>query len=177
VKVVTLSSIMLLSSILWFKRGEERPIMKRLGLDNKALTILLYLVMAFLLVIFTRNSVREAALLTGGTLIVPVFEELFFRAYLLDSMVLEKPRQGRALWKKTVFPLVLTSLAFAIVHDDVIAFFVTFPLVNVKFLVVVILRVVFSITMGGLYLLEGRKLIVPTAFHLMFNLSYFLVNS
>jgi membrane protease YdiL (CAAX protease family) len=180
-RVFLLSSIMLLSPVLWIKLVERRPIKSRLGLDEKGVTALTYAASAAILVFFTRDSFGEATLLTGGALIVPLFEELFFRAYLLGSMVNgwpslhDLPRMERMrLFKLSLFPLFLTSLSFALVHDDVITTLLSLPLIDPNSLVIFTLRLVFGMTVGGLYLLKG-KLIAPVAFHVTFNLSYFLL--
>ena len=179
-RVFLLSSVMLLSAVLWIKLGEGGSLKIRLGLDEKRVTVLTYMFLAVILVLFTRDSFREATLLTGGSFIIPLFEELFFRTYLLGSMVKEwpnirdLPRAERVrLVKLSFFPLLLTSLSFALVHDDVIAMLLNLPLVGFSSVAIILLRVFFSMAVGGLYLLN-RGLIVSTAFHITFNLSYFL---
>ena len=180
-RVVLLSSVMFLSAILWIKFAERASLRGRLGFDEKGVTVLTYVVLAVILVFFTRDSFREAALLTGGSLIVPLFEELFFRTYLLGSMVKkwsnihDLPREERVkLFKLSFLPLFLTSISFALVHDDVIKILLGLPLLNFNSLIIILMRVIFGMAVGGLYLLQ-RKLIVPAAFHVAFNLSYFLM--
>lgn len=182
-RVFLLSSVMLLSTFLWIKLLEGASLKARLGLDVKGVTVLTFMFLAVILVLFTRDSFREAALLTGGSFIIPLFEELFFRAYLLGSMVKEWPNlhdlprvERIRLVKLSFLPLLLTSLSFALVHDDVIAILLNLPLVTFSSVMIILIRVLFSMAIGSIYLLK-RSLVLPTAFHLTFNLSYYLITS
>jgi membrane protease YdiL (CAAX protease family) len=173
---------MLLSTILWIKIVEKKSIRNEIDLNEKGLTILIYMFSAVIVFFFTRRSFREATLLTGDYLIVPFFEELFFRKYLLGSMVEGLPKlhglhqiEQIRLIKRSFFPLIITSIMFALVHDDVIAAFLSLPLFSFNSLLIIVLRVIFSLSVGGLYLIE-KKWLMPTIFHVTFNLSYFLLN-
>jgi len=73
--------------------------------------------------------------------------------------------------RRAVLPLFLTSLSFALVHDDVINILLGLTLVNVNSVVIISMRLAFGIAVGNLYLFK-RKMAVPAASHVFFNLSY-----
>lgn len=157
--------------------------MCRLGLNERSVILLTYTVLVAILLYFTGASFEVAALTTGGALLVPIFEEIFFRSFLLGSLVgdwpniEELPRPERLrLFKKSILPLLVTSVLFSLVHDDAITALMGLPFLDLNMIVIMVLRMLFSMAVGGLYLLRG-KLILPVIFHVSFNLSYFLMTS
>ena len=153
----------------------------RLGLDEKGVTALTYVLLAAILLFFTRDSFWNATTLIAGSAIMPLFEELFFRAYLLGSMVEEWPLLSHLphterikLVRQALLPLFLTSISFALVHDDVISVLLSLPLIDFNSVVIILMRFFFGMAVGDLYIFR-RNLIVPAAFHVAFNLSYFLL--
>jgi len=180
-RVSVISVLMFFSATVWIKAVERKSLTGRLGLDEKAVTVLTYMSVAAILVFYTREAFSMATLLTTGSLIVPVFEELFFRVYLLGSFVEDLPSfqdlprpERRTLVRRAIFPLFLTSLSFALIHDDVINILLGLPLVNLNSVVIVFMRLAFGIAVGDLYLFK-RNLIVPAASHVAFNLSFFVL--
>lgn len=182
IKAFLLSSFMLFSTFIWIRIFEKRAIRVELGLDENGVTLLTYMFLGVILFFFTHNSFMEATMLTGGSLVVPVFEELFFRKYLLGSMVEGLPRirdlsrvERIRFFKHAFLPLVATSLMFALVHDDVVTALLGFHIIDFNLLAIIVLRSVFGIAVGGFYLLK-RNWILPAIFHVVFNLSYFLLH-
>jgi len=181
-RISILSTIMIVSSIIWVRTEQKGTLHDWLGLDARRITLLTYTALAAVLVFFMRNSFKEATILAGGSLVLPVVEELYFRCYLLGSAVrdwpdfysLDRGERGKFVRKATK-PLVLSSVAFALVHDDVISLMIKGVAAGYMLPVLVLLRATFGLAVGGMYILQ-RNLAVPAAFHVAFNLSLYLLS-
>ena len=177
-----LSTIMIASSVIWVRTEQKGTIHGWLGLDERRITLLTYTAVAAVLVFFTRSSFKEATILAESSLILPVVEELYFRCYILGSAVRGWPdfyslgRGERVIFvRKVAIPLVLSSVAFALVHDDVISLIIKGTAAGYMLPVLVLLRATFGLAVGGIYILQ-RNLAVPAAFHVAFNLSFYILN-
>lgn len=177
-----LSTIMIASSVIWVITEQKGTIHGWLGLDERRITLLTYTAVAAVLVFFTRSSFKEATILAESSLILPVVEELYFRCYILGSAVRGWPdfyslgRGERVIFvRKVAIPLVLSSVAFALVHDDVISLIIKGTAAGYMLPVLVLLRATFGLAVGGMYILQ-RNLAVPAAFHVAFNLSFYILN-
>ena len=181
-RISILSTIMIASSTIWVITEQKGTLHDWLGLDARRITLLTYTALAAVLVFFTRNSFKEATILAGGSLILPVVEELYFRCYLLGSAVrgwpdfysLDREERGKFVRKATK-PLLLSSIAFALVHDDVISLIIKGTGAGYMLPVLILLRATFGLAVGGMYILQ-RNLAVPAAFHVAFNLSFYLLS-
>lgn len=180
IRVATLSSWMFLTSIFWIKHVEKTSLIKRLDIEEKGITFLTYIILTSLVIIFLSSPFSKALTLTGTISILPMFEELFFRVFLLGSMVNKNPYSNfksfskkHNIIKEFIFPLIVSSLLFALVHDDVII-----PMLVCKFtipsLTIFSMRVLFGVAIGDLYIFFSRRMTVPVASHLAFNLTYFV---
>jgi len=181
-RISILSAIMIASSTIWVMTEQKSTLHDWLGLDGRRITLLTYTALAAVLVFFTRNSFKEATILAGGSLILPVVEELYFRCYLLGSAVrgwpdfysLDHRERGRFVRRATK-PLMLSSIAFALVHDDIISLLIKGAATGYMLPVLILLRATFGLAVGGMYILQ-RNLAVPAAFHVAFNLSFYILN-
>jgi membrane protease YdiL (CAAX protease family) len=179
-QVAILSTIMIASSALWVKTEPKSTLRSWLGLDARRITILTYTCLAAVIVFFTRNSFKEATLLAGGSLILPIVEELYFRCYLLGSAINGWPsffsleRSDRLSFVvRAAKPLLLSSVAFALVHSDVVNLLLRGTAVSPMLPVIILFRVLFGFAVGEIYILQ-RNLAAPAAFHIAFNLSFYL---
>lgn len=68
--------------------------------------------------------------------------------------------------------LILSSIGFALVHDDVIKTIMTNSLPGI-YLTIFFLRFLFGFTMGGLYYYT-RNFITTSVFHMIYNLTYII---
>jgi membrane protease YdiL (CAAX protease family) len=181
-RISILSTIMIVSSKIWVRTEQKGTLHDWLGLDARRITLLTYTALAAVLVFFTHSSFKEATILAGGSLILPVVEELYFRCYLLGSAVrgwpdfysLDRGERGKFVRKATK-PLILSSIAFALVHDDVISLIIKGTAAGYMLPVLILLRATFGLAVGGMYILQ-RNLAVPAAFHVAFNLSFYILN-
>ena len=113
-----------------------------------------------------------------GTLLAPLFEEIGFRGFLLpafaiayDWIALPRTDAARDLWNSTnkisrpawVFSVVLTSILFAAVHGQQVAF--TWPVLLLLFSVSLVLCVV---------RLRLRSVLASTLIHASYNFTIFL---
>ena len=113
-----------------------------------------------------------------GTLLAPLFEEIAFRGFLLpafaiayDWLALPRTEAARDLWNSNnkisrpawVFSAVLTSILFAAVHGQQVAF--AWPVLLLLFCVALILSVV---------RLRLRSVLASTLIHASYNFTIFL---
>jgi len=181
-RISILSTIMIVSSTIWVRTEQKGTLHGWLGLDERRITLMTYTALAAVLVFFTRSSFKEATILAGGSLVLPVVEELYFRCYLLGSAVrgwpdfysLDRGERGRFVRKATK-SLVVSSVAFALVHDDVISLIIKGTAAGYMLPVLLLLRATFGLAVGGMYILQ-RNLAVPAAFHVAFNLSFYILS-
>jgi len=180
-KILILSTYMIVTSILWIKRIEKRSLRDRLDLHLKNFQFLIYALVLSIIILYARNNFVAASLLFGGSILLPIFEELFFRCYLLGSMISDwpnfysLPREDRSSFiKKATPPLLLTSLAFALVHNDVVSLIING---NIGFMLfaLIIIRIMFGWAVGGIYILQ-KNISIPSIFHIIFNISYYIFN-
>ena len=177
-RITILSSYMLLTSIAWIRFVEKRPLLDRLNVNQQTTVLFTYSLLASVLVIFTKQDFATAALIAGGSMILPIFEELYFRAFLLGSISHTWPsvntmtrQETRKFLKEGAAYLLLTSLGFALVHDDVIQTILSGSYaVNY---VIILLRFLFGFTIGGLYYYT-RNFVVTSTFHIVYNLTYII---
>ncbi len=170
---------MMLVSVSWIKLIEKRQLTSRLNITDKTIVIFTYSLSASILILFTKRSFPAAALIAGGSMILPVFEELFFRAYLLGSVSSNWPDirsmngQDRiSFLKEGIVYLILSSLGFTLVHDDIIRMIITASLPNIN-LTIFFLRFLFGFTIGGLYYYT-RSFMLTSEFHLIYNFTYII---
>jgi membrane protease YdiL (CAAX protease family) len=73
---------------------------------------------------------------------------------------------------KATPPLLLTSLAFALVHIDIVSLIING---NIGFMLValIIIRMIFGWAVGGIYILQ-KNISIPSIFHIIFNISYYI---
>ncbi len=178
-RITILSSYMMLVSVSWIKLIEKRQLTSRLNITDKTIVIFTYSLSASILILFTKRSFPAAALIAGGSMILPVFEELFFRAYLLGSVSSNWPDirsmngQDRiSFLKEGIVYLILSSLGFTLVHDDIIRMIITASLPNIN-LTIFFLRFLFGFTIGGLYYYT-RSFMLTSEFHLIYNFTYII---
>jgi len=178
-RILVLTTYMLVASTVWITLVERRKLTDRLNLNEKTLMLFTYSLTVSILVLFTKQSFMTAALITGGSMILPIFEELYFRAYLLGSVSNNwpkfetmNPQDRKPFLREGVAYLLLTSLGFALVHDDVITIILTNNLTTIS-LTIFLLRFLFGLTMGGLYYYT-RNFIVTSTFHIIYNLTYLM---
>lgn len=176
-RIFFLSSFMLFSTVFWIKWVEKNDLGSRLGFNEGGLTVLTYVFLSAIVLFFTQRSFWEATQLLCLFSVVPLFEEFFFRIHLLGSMVKEEGSCKNFISRVKVLgvPLLLTSLLFALVHDDVIAFMLNPSLEFFSFGGAVFARVIFGFASGDLYLIFNRRLVVPVTCHLTYNLSHFIL--
>lgn len=74
---------MSLVSVIWIKLVEHSPISKRLNINDKTVVLFIYSLSASIIALFTKRDFFTAAIIAGGSMILPIFEELYFRAFLL----------------------------------------------------------------------------------------------
>ncbi len=177
-RIILLSGYMLISSITWIRYVEHKPLLSRLGISQQTIVAFTYAMTASILVLFTKYNFGAAALMTAGSMILPIFEELYFRANLLGSVCADWPKVNelrervdrKVLVEGLVF-LLLTSVGFAVVHDDVIQMILN-GLLAVNY-PILLLRFLFGFTIGGLYLYT-RSFVVTGVFHIIYNLTYLI---
>jgi len=182
-RTIILSTLMIISSVIWARTEYKGALHEWLGLDEGRITLLTYMTVAAVLVFFTRNSFREATILAESSLILPVVEELYFRCYILGSAVKSWPdfysfsrRERGKFVRKAAIPLALSSIAFALVHDDVISLIIKGIAADYMLLILILLRVTFGLAVGGIYILQ-RNLAIPAFFHVVFNLSFYILKN
>jgi membrane protease YdiL (CAAX protease family) len=178
-KILILSTYMIVTSILWIKWVEKRSLRDRLDLHLKNFQFLIYALVFSIVFLYTKNDFGTASLLFGGSILLPIFEELFFRCYLLGSMISDWPNfysvpreDRRSFVIKATPPLLLTSLAFALVHIDIVSLIING---NIGFMLValIIIRMIFGWAVGGIYILQ-KNISIPSIFHIIFNISYYI---
>jgi len=180
-KILTLSTYMIVTSFFWIKWVEKRSVRERLDLHLKNFQFLIYALVLSVVFLFTKNNFGTASLLFGGSILLPIFEELFFRCYLLGSMINDWPKfysipkeDRRSYVIKATPPLLLTSLAFALVHIDIVSLIING---NFGFMLVslIIIRMIFGWAVGGIYIIQ-KNISMPSIFHIFFNISYYIFN-
>jgi len=157
---------------------KKKSLLDRLYVNQQTTVLFTYSLLASVLVIFTKQDFSTAALIAGGSMILPIFEELYFRALLLGSISYNWPsvnsmaKQERAkVLKEGAIYLILTSLGFTLVHDDVIQ-----KILSGSYTVnyaIILLRFLFGSIIGGLYYYT-RNFIVTSTFHIIYNLTYII---
>jgi membrane protease YdiL (CAAX protease family) len=180
-RIIILSTYMISTSILWIKNVEKRSIRDRLDLHLKNFQFLIYTLVLSVVILYVKDNFGTASLLFGGSILLPIIEELFFRCYLLGSMMNDWPnfyslprKDRRSFIRKATPPLFLTSLAFALVHNDIISLVING---NIGFMlfVLIIIRVIFGWAVGGIYILQ-KNISMPSILHIIFNISYYIFN-
>jgi len=181
IRIIILSSYMLLVSVSLIKFLEKKPLTKWLNINERTIVVFTCSLSASIFVLFTKREFPTAALIAGGSMLLPVLEELYFRAFLLGSVsfgwpnVKTIPRENRRLYfREGLVYLVLTSLGFALVHDDVIRSVLVSNLYGLN-LTMFFLRFLFGLTMGGLYFYT-RNFMITTAFHVVYNMTYIIAS-
>jgi membrane protease YdiL (CAAX protease family) len=171
---------MAIVSIIEIKFVERRSLFTRLNLGAKNITLLVYSITTAIVLLYTRNNYRVASLIITGSFILPVFEEMYFRACILGSVAFDWPkvsemrREDRSSRLKIGLTyLILSSLGFALVHDDIIH--ALLGSISSVTAILFLLRFLFSFAIGGLYFYT-RSYIYTTIFHLFYNLSYIVLN-
>ena len=180
-RIIILSTYMVSTSILWIKNVEKRSIRDRLDLHLRNFQFLIYTLVLSVVILYAKDNFGIASLLFGGSILLPIIEELFFRCYLLGSMMNDWPNfyslprnDRRSFIRNAIPPLFLTSIAFALVHSDVISLVIKG---NIDFMlfVLIIIRVIFGWAVGGIYILQ-KNISMPSIFHIIFNISYYILN-
>jgi membrane protease YdiL (CAAX protease family) len=170
---------MLLITVLWTKCVEKGSIKQKLLLEEKGFLALTYIFLASIMLFFIKKPFLEAFQLLCIFSILPLFEEIFFRVNLLGSMISvpSDDRKNQFVYTKNriISLLILNSFLFAIIHNDVINFFTNFPVINLNMIILIFVRIIFSIAIGNLYLSFNRRMVVPVVSHIAFNLSLFIL--
>ena len=180
-RITVLTSYMLIVSTTWIRFVEQRPLLQRLNLNQQTLILFTYSLLASIVVLFSKQNFATAALIAGGSMILPVFEELYFRAFLLGSVSFNWPsvktmniQNRNNFLREGLAYLILTSLGFALVHDDVIQTLLINAPLNINY-TILFLRFLFGFTIGGLYYYT-RNFVVTSVFHIIYNLTYIIAH-
>jgi membrane protease YdiL (CAAX protease family) len=176
-----LSTYMISTSILWIKNVEKTSLRDRLDLHLRNFQYLIYTLVLSIVILYVKDNFGTASLLFGGSILLPIIEELFFRCYLLGSMMngwpnfnlLSRKDRGSFIRNATP-PLLLTSIAFTLVHSDVI-YLVINGNIGFMLFVLIIIRIIFGWAVGGIYILK-RNISMPSVLHIIFNISYYIFN-
>jgi membrane protease YdiL (CAAX protease family) len=170
---------MLLITILWTKYVEKSSIKQKMLLEEKGIVVLTYIFLVSIILFFIKRPFWEATQLLCIFSILPLFEELFFRVNLLGSMIstFSSHSKNQIIYNKhkIIAILVLNSFLFTIVHKDILDFFTNFYIFNLNMIILVFVRIIFSIAIGNLYLSFNRRMVVPVVSHIAFNLSLFIL--
>ncbi len=179
-RAIILSLYMAIVSLIEIIFVEKRSLFTRLNLGAKNITLLVYSITTAIVFLYTRNDYRVASLIITGSFVLPVFEEMFFRACILGSVAFDWPKVSEMRKEERtdrlrigLAYLILSSIGFALVHDDVIQALLGFitPVTGA----LILLRFTFSFAIGGLYFYT-RSYIYVVIFHLFYNLSYIVLN-
>ncbi len=180
-RIIILSIYMTSTSLLWIKQVEKKSLRDRLDLHLRNFQFLIYTLVLSIVVLYTKDNFGTASLLLGGSILLPIIEELFFRCYLLGSMMDDWPNfnllpreERRSFIRKAILPLLLTSIAFALVHNDVIYLVINGDIGFMLFMLIII-RVIFGWAVGGIYILK-KNISMPSILHILFNISYYIFN-
>jgi membrane protease YdiL (CAAX protease family) len=172
---------MISTSILWIKCIEKKNIRDRLDLQLRNFQFLIYTVVLSVVFLYTKDNFGTASLIFGGSILLPIIEELFFRCYLLGSVIDDWPNfntlprgERRSFIKRAIKPLLLTSVSFALVHNDVI-YLVINGKIDFMLFVLIIIRVIFGWAVGGIYILK-KNISMPSILHIFFNITYYIFN-
>jgi membrane protease YdiL (CAAX protease family) len=170
-----LSIYLLTASLAWIRFGENSSIIGRLNLSAQGLVLLSYSILFGILFFYSQNNFPQASLIAGGSIVLPVLEELFFRVTLLGSVFSGKPtfrslNQSERLpfFKRAITPIVLTSVAFALCHGDVVSALLGVSSPSPGILAIILIRAVFGWAVADLYL-YNPGLALPASFHIAFN--------
>ena len=181
IKLIILSTYMISTSILWIKCIEKKNIRDRLDLQLRNFQFLIYTVVLSVVFLYTKDNFGTASLIFGGSILLPIIEELFFRCYLLGSVIDDWPNfntlprgERRSFIKRAIKPLLLTSVSFALVHNDVI-YLVINGKIDFMLFVLIIIRVIFGWAVGGIYILK-KNISMPSILHIFFNITYYIFN-
>lgn len=176
VHLSVLSIYLIVASFAWIRFGEGASVIQRLNLSAHGVVLLSYSILIGILFFYTQNNFPQASLITGGSLVLPVLEELFFRVTLLGSVFNGKPNfrslnQSERLpyFKRAIMPIVLTSFAFALCHGDVVSALLGVSSPSPGILAIILIRAVFGWAVADLYL-YSPGLALPASFHMAFNL-------
>ena len=177
-----LSTYLVTSSIVWIKIGESTSLIRRLNISGGGILLLTYSILVGVLFIYTQNNFFQASLITGGSLILPLFEELFFRVTILGSVFEGKPAfrtlsksERLPFFKKAIIPIVTTSVAFALCHGDVISALLGVSSPTPGIVIIILIRAIFGWAVADLYL-YNPGLTLPASFHIAFNLIAVLIS-
>jgi membrane protease YdiL (CAAX protease family) len=180
-KVGILSTYMTATSIIWIKWAEKRSLRDRLDLHLKNFQFLIYALVFSIVFLYFKNNFGTATILFGGSILLPIIEELFFRCYLLGSMINDWPKfysipreDRRSFVIRATQPLLLTSLAFALVHSDTISLIISGN-IGFMLLALILIRMIFGWAVGGIYIIQ-KNISIPSIFHIVFNISYYIFN-
>jgi membrane protease YdiL (CAAX protease family) len=172
---------MISTSLLWIKIIEKKSILDRLDLHLRSFQFLIYTIVFSIVYLYIRDNFGDASLILGGSILLPITEELFFRCYLLGSLMDDWPNfnllsreEKRSFIRTAIKPLLLTSIAFALVHNDVI-YLVINGEIGFMLFVLVIIRVMFGWAVGGIYILK-KNISTPSILHIFFNITYYIFN-
>ena len=181
VRIIILSTYMISTSLLWIKIIEKKNIHDRLDLHLRNFQFLIYTVVLSIVILYAKDNFGTASLLFGGSILLPIIEELFFRCYLLGSIMEDWPNfntlsreERRSFIRKAILPLLLTSIAFALVHNDVI-YLVINGNIGFMLFVLIAIRVIFGWAVGGIYILK-KNISMPSILHIIFNITYYIFN-
>jgi membrane protease YdiL (CAAX protease family) len=171
-----LSIYLIIASFAWIRFGEGNSVIQRLNLSSHGVVLLSYSILLGVLFYYTQNNFPQASLIAGGSLVLPVLEELFFRVALLGSVFNGKPtfrslNQSERLpfFKRAILPIILTSFAFALCHGDVVSALLGVSSPSPGIFAIILIRAVFGWAVSDLYL-YSPGLALPASFHIAFNL-------
>jgi len=171
-----LSIYLITASFAWIRLGDGASIIQRLNLSAHGMVLLSYSILIGVLFFYTQNNFPQASLIAGGSLVLPVLEELFFRVTLLGSVFNGKPtfrslNQNERLpfIKRAIMPIILTSVAFALCHGDVVSALLGVSYPSPGILAIILIRAIFGWAVADLYL-YSPGLALPASFHIAFNL-------
>jgi membrane protease YdiL (CAAX protease family) len=124
--------------------------------------------------LYFKNNFGTATILFGGSILLPIIEELFFRCYLLGSMINDWPKfysipreDRRSFVIRATQPLLLTSLAFALVHSDTISLIISGN-IGFMLLALILIRMIFGWAVGGIYIIQ-KNISIPSIFHIVYT--------
>jgi membrane protease YdiL (CAAX protease family) len=180
-RISVLLIYILIVSTAWIRLVERKSLSERLNFNQSTLVLFTYSISSSIVVLFIKQDFGIAALVAGGSIILPIFEELYFRAFLLGSVSFSWPKvqvmdanDRKVFLREGLAYLVFTSLGFALVHDDVIQSLLANGFMNLNY-TIFFLRFFFGFTIGGLYY-YSRNFIITSVFHIIYNLTYLIAH-
>jgi hypothetical protein len=85
-RIYVLITYIILVTVAWIKLIEGLSLTTRLNLNPQTVVLFTYSISSSIIILFIKQNFSTAALIAGGSMILPVFEELYFRAFLLGSV-------------------------------------------------------------------------------------------